>query len=313
MKMPRVSIITALYNKEPYVAETVRSVLKQTVSDWELIVVDNGSTDNGPAIVRQFADLRIRLVASPRQGPGAARNFGLRLATGEWILFLDADDLIEMDYLEERLELLKQQPQAGLLVGCWKEFRDDSRTHLFRRPAAAGQATKALEQTAIAFAPWALHAALVRRARLITDLHWPEHLDGYPSEDAAFWFPVILDASVAWSARAGALYRVQTASSRNEIGDAEQWTRAVTEVIKHNVAFLTARGRCPDAEQCANIVRVLESTYRVALGKQNRAAARLALAQAKVWLKASPTASLSIAGRKLLGLRLFNLLRFGTI
>ena len=251
----------------------------------------NGTINNGLQVVRRI----------------------LNLAAGEWILFLDADDLIERNYLEERFELLKQHPHADLLVGCWEEFRDDPETRFFRCPTAAGQTTKLLEQSAIAFAPWALHAALVRRARLTPELRWPEELDGHPSEDTAFWFPVIFGASVAWSSRAGALYRVQTASSRNEIRDAEEWIRAVTEVIQHNVAFLKARGGSPDAEQCANIVRVFESTYRIALKQGAREAASLALARGKHWLGKYPPKSWAMGARKIFGLRLFNLARHGTI
>src|SRR5260370_31039183 len=68
--MRRVSIITALHSKGPYVAETIRSVLAQTMPDWEMIVVENGSTDDGPEIVRQLSNPRMRLVVSPKQGPG---------------------------------------------------------------------------------------------------------------------------------------------------------------------------------------------------------------------------------------------------
>jgi glycosyltransferase involved in cell wall biosynthesis len=132
--MPLVSMIAALHNKGPYVAETIRSVLAQTMPDWEMIVVENGSSDNGPEIVRQFSDRRVRLAVSPRQGPGAARNVGLVQATGEWILFLDADDLLTPHFLEERLGLLIDHPQADLLVGCWEEFFDGQAPHLFRRP-----------------------------------------------------------------------------------------------------------------------------------------------------------------------------------
>jgi len=313
MKRPRVSIIAALHNKGAYVADTIGSVLAQTLPDWELIVVENGSTDDGPAIVRQFSDRRMRLVNSPKQGPGAARNFGLAQAVGEWILFLDADDLIERHYLEERLELLKHHAQADLLVGCWQEFCDHIGANFFRCPTAAGQTTKVLEQSAIAFAPWALHATLIRRARLTSDLRWPEELDGCPSEDTAFWFPVIFGASIAWSRRGGALYRVRTTSGRNVIRNPEEWIRAVVEVIEHNVAFLKARGGLPDAEQCANIVRVFESTYRIALKQGAREAASLALARGKHWLGKYPPKSWAMGARKIFGLRLFNLARHGTI
>lgn len=74
--MAMVSIITALHNKYDYIAETIASVQSQTHRDWEMIVVENGSTDDGPEIVRRMAsaDSRIRLFVSERQGPGAARN-----------------------------------------------------------------------------------------------------------------------------------------------------------------------------------------------------------------------------------------------
>jgi hypothetical protein len=169
-----------------------------------------------------------------------------------------------------------------------------------------------LEQSAVAFAPWALHAALIRRCRLTPDLYWPEELDSHPSEDAAFWFPIIFGANIAWSQRAGALYRVQTATSRNEIKDVERWVCGVIAVIDHNIAFLQRHGCNPSAEQCANIARVLESNYRTALKRRARPEADLALKQAQQWLAKCSPISASIAARKVLGLRLFNLLRHGT-
>jgi len=309
--MPRVSIVTPLHNKGPYIADTIESVLAQTMLDWQMIIVENGSTDNGLGIVRQFFDQRIRLMASPKQGPGAARNVGLAQATGEWILFLDADDLVTPNFLEERLALLKDHPEADLLVGCWEEFFDDQAPHSFRHPTATGRPTKVLEQSAVTFAPWALHAALIRRCRLTPDLYWPEELDSYASEDAAFWFPVLFGANIAWSQQAGALYRVQTTIGRNEIKNAERWIYGVIAAIDHNVAFLQRQGRNPSAEQCANIVRVFESNYRMALRKGERSAANSALRQARHWLAKCPPTSTSIAVRKVFGLRLFNLLRHG--
>jgi glycosyltransferase involved in cell wall biosynthesis len=311
--MPRFSIITPLFNKQNYIGETIRSVLAQTLPDWEMIVVDNGSTDGGPEVVRQYPDPRVRLVESPKRGPGAARNFGLAQAQGEWILFLDADDLIDADYLLHRKNLAESHPAADLHVGCWEEFKDGQTARVLRQPPAYGQPTKILEQSAIAFAPWAPHAATVKRRRLTPDLYWPEALDQRQSEDTAFWFPVICGASIAWTQQSPALYRVQSASSRNEIHDAEKWIRAIIGVINHNVDFLRRKGSRPDAEQCASIVRVLESSYRLGLAKHSRPAANLALEQATFWLSQFPASSRPMALRKHLGLRLFNLIRYGVI
>jgi glycosyltransferase involved in cell wall biosynthesis len=314
VNVPLVSIITALHNKGPYVSETICSVLAQTMPDWDLIVVENGSNDNGPAIIQGFSDARIRLVVSPKHGPGAARNVGLGLVTGDWVLFLDADDLLAPDYLEERLGLLEHHPQADLLAGCWEEFVDGAPEHkILRQSAAHGGTTQDIANAAIAYAPWALHAALTKRSRLINEKSWPEELDDLPSEDTAFWFPVIHGASVVWSERAGALYRIQTKTSRNEIKDAERWICAVQSVIQHNVSFLKAQNLSPNQAQCACIVRVLESTYRLGLSNQTRTTAKLVLEQATEWLHCCSLSSPSIVVRKLIGLRLFNLLRYGVI
>jgi glycosyltransferase involved in cell wall biosynthesis len=312
-QVKKVSIITALHNKAPYVGETIRSVLAQTMTEWEMIVVENGSTDGGPEIVRQFADRRIRLVESSKRGPGVARNKGMEHATGEWILFLDADDLLPADYLNERMALAEEKPAADLLVGCWNEFKDGQSAQVLRRPPAFGQTTKLLEQSAIAFAPWAPHAAMIQRQRITSDLVWPEALDGMQSEDTAFWFPVICDASIAWTEQSPVLYRVQSLNSRNEIHDVDKWVKATIGVINHNVDFLYRKGRQPDAEQCASIVRVLESSYRLGLAHHSRPAAHLALEQATTWLKKASTSSTSMFLRRNLGLRLFNLLRYGVI
>jgi glycosyltransferase involved in cell wall biosynthesis len=88
----KVTVVIALYNKEKTVARTVESIRAQTFSDWRLIVVDDGSTDSGPEIVRNFADDRIELIQQSNKGPGAARNAGIALAESKYIAFLDADD-----------------------------------------------------------------------------------------------------------------------------------------------------------------------------------------------------------------------------
>jgi glycosyltransferase involved in cell wall biosynthesis len=312
--MSRVSIITALHNKGPYVAETIRSVLAQTVPDWEMIVVENGSADNGPDVVRQFSDARIRLAVSPKCGPGAARNFGLGRAIGEWVLFLDADDLIQPDYLDERLRLLQNHSKANLLAGWWEEFKDGSpEDKAIRKPAAYGGTTQDIANAAIAYAPWALHAALVRKKLLRPCAPWAEYLDAQPYEDAAFWFPIVCNSSPVWSDKAGALYRIQTTASRNEIVSSERAIRGIVGAVSANTKYLKSIGRKPNSVQTGNLVRTFEAAYRMALRMHNRDAARVAFQHAQRWLQQTHSAGASIKLRRWLGLRLFNLLRFGAI
>lgn len=312
--MPRVSVITALHDKGAYVAQTIRSVLAQTVPDWEMIVVENGSSDDGPRVVRQFSDPRLRLVVSPQKGPGAARNFGYNFATAEWILFLDADDLLAPDYLEERLGQLQTRPDANLIVGGWEEFPDgqpDQRTKHF--PAGLGGSATDIADAAIAFAPWVLHAALTRRSRFGPSPAWLEHLDALPYEDAAFWFPIVLGATPVWSEKTGAFYRLQTASSRNEIVSMDRALRGIIGVVAENTKHLQMTGGKPNADQTGTLVRTFESAYRRALRLGDRQTAALALKHASFWLGTRPVHGRSMHVRRRLGLRLFNLLRFGAI
>jgi GT2 family glycosyltransferase len=103
----RVSVIVPFYNKGPYIRRCLESIAAQTFTDFEAIVVDDGSTDGGTEIAESFADTRFHLIRQPNAGPGAARNRGICEATGETLAFLDADDAWLPDYLSCSLELLR--------------------------------------------------------------------------------------------------------------------------------------------------------------------------------------------------------------
>ena len=102
----RVSVIIPLYNKAPYVRRALASVVAQTFTDFEVVVVDDGSTDSGAREVESFTDSRVRLIYQANAGPGAARNRGIAEARGQLLAFLDADDEWLPGYLEEAVRLL---------------------------------------------------------------------------------------------------------------------------------------------------------------------------------------------------------------
>lgn len=120
--MPLVSVIVPLYNKASYILRTLESVASQNVADFEVIVVDDGSTDGSADIVRGFSDPRFRLVSQANAGPGAARNRGLQQARASYIAFLDADDRWLPDFLEQNLALLQCYPQAAAVSCGWFEY-----------------------------------------------------------------------------------------------------------------------------------------------------------------------------------------------
>lgn len=112
--MPRISAVIPLYNKEKYLRRAVESALSQGPAVHEVIVVDDGSTDNGPAQLAQLADDRLRLIRQPNGGVSRARNTGIEAATGEFIAFLDADDAWLPGFVDELLALIQTFPQASL-------------------------------------------------------------------------------------------------------------------------------------------------------------------------------------------------------
>ena len=115
--MPKVSVIIPVYNGAAYVGETIESVLAQTWCDWELIVVDDGSTDDTPAVVAKFGNV-LRYIRQENRGPAAARNTGIQAAQGEFIALLDADDLWQPDFLATLVPALESDPSlAGVYSG----------------------------------------------------------------------------------------------------------------------------------------------------------------------------------------------------
>ena len=114
---PRISVILPAFNHAAYVSQAVRSVLDQTYADFELIVVDDGSTDATPDVLAQLSHPGMRVVRKLNAGLSGARNTGLRETTGPLVTFLDADDYFLPDKLEVLTEYLEHHPEIGLAAG----------------------------------------------------------------------------------------------------------------------------------------------------------------------------------------------------
>lgn len=149
------SVIIPLYNKAPYIRKALESIFAQNYTDYELIVVDDGSTDDSACIVQQFIDerlkvkgeetsgavtstynlspitykLSVRLITQSNAGVSAARNNGVAQASGSYIAFLDADDWWEPTYLEKMAQLIKDYPEAGLYA-CNYVYYKPGKTHV---------------------------------------------------------------------------------------------------------------------------------------------------------------------------------------
>jgi len=113
--MPKVTVITPVYNGQSYIDTAINSLLSQTLQDWELIVVDDGSTDSTPQILEKFTDSRIRVIRQQNAGEARARNVGLQNVTGEYVALLDADDSYLPTALEELSAFLDSYPQFDVV------------------------------------------------------------------------------------------------------------------------------------------------------------------------------------------------------
>jgi glycosyltransferase involved in cell wall biosynthesis len=134
---PLVSVVVPIWNAERFLAEAIESVIAQTWPDWELLLVDDGSTDRSPETARRYAEPyagssgKIRCLEHPgraNRGESATRNLGLQAGNGDLFAFLDADDVWLSEKLERQVPLLLAQPEAGWLYGnteYW--FEDETR------------------------------------------------------------------------------------------------------------------------------------------------------------------------------------------
>lgn len=107
-----ISVVIPLYNKEKQIASTLSTVLSQSYQDFEIVIVDDGSTDGSVEEVHKIKDVRIRLIHQANAGVSAARNKGIEEARGEYVAFLDADDEWKSDHLENLIDLIRQYPQC---------------------------------------------------------------------------------------------------------------------------------------------------------------------------------------------------------
>lgn len=175
---PRVSILVAAYNAEGYIAHTIESVLTQSFTNWELIVCDDGSVDATASIVNSYAehDSRIRLIGQANAGGAAARNTAYAVASGEFVVLLDADDMILPDKLQSQTSTLDQNPQVGVVYGdTWFCDPDGTRVELESQRYPNQHLQGDVFASLCCGNMLAVHSAMIRRAAIdaVGGIHHP--------------------------------------------------------------------------------------------------------------------------------------------
>lgn len=184
MKEELISIVVPVYNAEKFISETISSVLNQTISNFELLLVNDCSKDLSAQIIESFTDSRIRLINQEKnQGAWAARNRGVDEAKGRYIAYLDSDDLWEPCKLEHELEFLKKEDAGFVFTGY--EFADEKGlgTGAVVKVPHTVDLKKALKNTNIFTS-----TVMFDREKIPDELIKMPHI---PSEDTATWWLIL--------------------------------------------------------------------------------------------------------------------------
>jgi len=205
----KISVIIPLYNKEHEIKRTLDSVLHQTIQNFEVIVVDDNSSDGGPAIVKSFRDPRISLIEQEHRGVSFTRNHGVNLATSDFIAFLDADDEWLPKHLETILRLIKKYPEAGMFTTAYTILTPDGKTQWpdyknISNPPWEGFLPDYFKSITLGVSP-------VNASTVVIPKKIFHEMGGFPEkywygEDADLFGKIALKYPVAFSWELGALY-----------------------------------------------------------------------------------------------------------
>lgn len=197
-----VSVVIPLYNKQQYIKRAIDSVLAQTYSDFELLIVDDGSTDDSVSVVKSFADSRIRLIRQENKGVSAARNRGIAESDTEWIAFLDADDAWESGFLEKVMSLKEAYPECSVCATAYKHIDRNGNSrelilHGIPFTSSNGLLSNYFEVAAHSNPPFCSISVMIRKSSLLA-------IGGFPigikaGEDLLTWARLAVGNKIAYS------------------------------------------------------------------------------------------------------------------
>ncbi|MDX2034603.1 MAG: glycosyltransferase [Blastocatellia bacterium] len=224
-----VSVIIPAWNAEAYLAETIESALAQTRPPFEIIVVDDGSQDRTLAVAQRYAP-RVRAIRKPNGGPASARNEAIRHASGEYLAFLDCDDLWVADKLEEQVAFLDAHPEIGLVYGQALMFRQEGATRVFGRRIGF---TEDPSFRLLLYGDFIPNSTVVIR-RACYDAVGPlnERRDLIAVEDYEYWMRIARRFPLAGISRPLAHYRLRDGNLMGDGSDIDKGVRLSIEALR---------------------------------------------------------------------------------
>jgi glycosyltransferase involved in cell wall biosynthesis len=304
--MKKVSVIIPVYGVEKYIASTIQSVLDQTYKNFEILIIDDASSDKSIEICHKFTDSRIRIIHQANRGLAGARNTGIRHAQGEYLAFLDGDDLWLPQKLEKQIECLENSPAVGVSF-CRSAFIDEQGKPLgtYQMPKLKGITTPYL----LCRNPVGNGSAPVIRREVFEAIKFTDNLHGNvedfyfdehfrQSEDIECWIRISIqtDWQIEGITEALTLYRVNSGGlSANMLKQLDSWEKVIEktrfyapEIVTqwetlaraYQLRYLARRAvRLQDGSMAVELVnRALATNWRILLEEPRRTLISLAAA-----------------------------------
>ena len=251
---PIISVILPVYNCPNYIRDAVESVLCQTFDNFELILIDDGSTDDTPQILRQFTDVRIRLITQQNQGLAAALNQGIRLSRGRYIARQDHDDLALPERFSRQIAFLESNPHCAL-VGTWaKIWRSNLRTNRMHQHPA-DNAT--LHYELMFNNPFVHSSVMIRKSALERVGVYSTDATRQPPEDYELWSRVAREYEVANIPEMLQIYR-EVVNSISRSGPTP-FVEHLVKISAENIAWAT--GTSVDEPAVINLAALMHSLW----------------------------------------------------
>ena len=263
--LPLVSVVLPVYNVAHYITETISSLLSQTLSDFELLILDDCSTDETAAKVKSIRDPRLRFIQNPRNiGRAGTDNAAVRYVRGEFVAKMDGDDLCYPERLARQVAFLRQYPEVNVVGGWMQNF--GASTYLNRYPATPDAArVRTLFTLPIGNPSVMLRASLFREHGMHYDMHLRQ------TEDYDFFARYVRDLQIATLPEALIHYRVPPDASKKQILTKRA---SVSDQVRARLLMAWGIPVTPREQHVHNTISMLE-----------RPLGDITLSEAEVWLQ----------------------------
>ena len=233
--MSAVTVVIPLYNKGQCIGRALDSIFRQTFQNFEVVVVDGGSEDDGPEVVFRYGDPRVRFLLQEGKGVSSARNQGIQAARSSFVAFLDADDEWLPGHLQTLLELRERYPKAGAYAAAWKVCSTGGNIERITLRRVPPPPWEGLLPSYFTAAP--LSYQPVWTSAVGIPKHVLKEIGCFPpsisiGEDLITWFKIALRYPIAFTWRIGAIYHMEAENRTAKEANSRLWEEDLLDIVR---------------------------------------------------------------------------------